>query len=652
MPIHEEILKVTHMMVSGENHACPYVLYPGGSIGGEFIPYQLPFSDHLLETISRCEFISAPIPRGMVLRRDTSDTRSFEVWLGRKPDSNRDSYNQRITGVSVFERNLKALFTDWSFVANHKPKLSGERSVLHYNLVGQVTSGITDSVFHREANPDDLNYLSQRRTFLYGITPHTSGAGISYDQSVPYSDSHSALYFAHTAIPRILQRVDRGEYDWTEGYTTNVYSDFTYDVDGLVISRIQYDVVGRYDNPASPYLHERHYTVTIFPSFVYFRGGPPAVDNVEVVFGEWVKFRFSVHWKCHYDIYTERDEQSWVGYEAPTGDFHWQRDDYAHLVHDDNLSSTGGFKVFMATRYQSSTVCRDAFARLTHFQEAVERWLPDLYASVFFSTKDAFETNLGGLSSNNIENFLQLSQLRELVDPLRTCVSLFKHVRSGNIGGSFKDALNLATEAKLLYSYGIFPTYRDAQDFAKRAAKVKEALTSGIPTGATIRGRFTYDIPEGYLPFPASLVAHSKIVYRFNAASLLASLLPLNAIGLLPTLSNLWDLVPFSFVADWFTNVGDRLKNVDTSVMLFALDVPISVHSILIVAPLTSTELRPHGCYPGAGGAQTQPRFHCYYRSTMSGVPVLSPSVFDFNQPTGPHDWGTVGSLIYQLAKR
>jgi hypothetical protein len=33
-----------------------------------------------------------------------------------------------------------------------------------------------------------------------------------------------------------------------------------------------------------------------------------------------------------------------------------------------------------------------------------------------------------------------------------------------------------------------------------------------------------------------------------------------------PTLENAWDLVPFSFVVDWFINLGSILDNIDTMV--------------------------------------------------------------------------------------
>lgn len=34
--------------------------------------------------------------------------------------------------------------------------------------------------------------------------------------------------------------------------------------------------------------------------------------------------------------------------------------------------------------------------------------------------------------------------------------------------------------------------------------------------------------------------------------------------GFFPTLSNMWDLVPYSFIVDWFTDIGDCLANVDS----------------------------------------------------------------------------------------
>lgn len=47
----------------------------------------------------------------------------------------------------------------------------------------------------------------------------------------------------------------------------------------------------------------------------------------------------------------------------------------------------------------------------------------------------------------------------------------------------------------------------------------------------------------------------------------------MNSLGTLPKLSNLWDLVPYSFVIDWFIGVGNLLERIDTRRELARLNI-------------------------------------------------------------------------------
>lgn len=58
-----------------------------------------------------------------------------------------------------------------------------------------------------------------------------------------------------------------------------------------------------------------------------------------------------------------------------------------------------------------------------------------------------------------------------------------------------------------------------------------------------------------------------------------------------PTLENAWDLIPFSFVVDWFVNVQDGLASVDRSNRLLMLDVLAvteSIRTVLHAWPITT----------------------------------------------------------------
>lgn len=66
-------------------------------------------------------------------------------------------------------------------------------------------------------------------------------------------------------------------------------------------------------------------------------------------------------------------------------------------------------------------------------------------------------------------------------------------------------------------------------------------------------------------------------------------------VGLKPTLANLWDLVPFSFVADWFFNLSDRYADIDSSILLHLISPSYYVHSYTVTYVPTPKEKEQAG---------------------------------------------------------
>lgn len=61
-------------------------------------------------------------------------------------------------------------------------------------------------------------------------------------------------------------------------------------------------------------------------------------------------------------------------------------------------------------------------------------------------------------------------------------------------------------------------------------------------------------------------------------------------IGLFPSFNNLWDLVPYSFVIDWFVDIGSFLESVDTRLLYQTMDILYTTMSSKVV---TRTRLSP-----------------------------------------------------------
>lgn len=139
-------------------------------------------------------------------------------------------------------------------------------------------------------------------------------------------------------------------------------------------------------------------------------------------------------------------------------------------------------------------------------------------------------------NSNSIANGLELFDL---------CIKL-KHL---DVMGAFKRTRRVGeslADLWLKYRYAYCTTRSDIEELGRFI----DANGSGSPTVA----RAGDSSAEGTM--------HVKIMMRPKTNSLGRTVNALTEFGAAPNLYNLWDLVPFSFVVDWFVGIGDVLEDV------------------------------------------------------------------------------------------
>jgi hypothetical protein len=84
----------------------------------------------------------------------------------------------------------------------------------------------------------------------------------------------------------------------------------------------------------------------------------------------------------------------------------------------------------------------------------------------------------------------------------------------------------------------------------------------------TSRSRIDY-VPSDFVSLfdSVSIDSHAKLICSNESCSdLMTMIKKFYEWDAYPTLENAWDLVPFSFVVDWFINLGSILDNIDTMV--------------------------------------------------------------------------------------
>lgn len=106
------------------------------------------------------------------------------------------------------------------------------------------------------------------------------------------------------------------------------------------------------------------------------------------------------------------------------------------------------------------------------------------------------------------------------------------------------------------------------------------------------------------------------------------------------TFKNAWDLIPFSFVVDWFIDVGNFLDHLDVAVDITKYDIVCSVSSIKVSRDCYSKDLG----FPSYEGIIHVSKYTRWYSRS-----VVSPSVTKSDLTPNSFDhWIEGGALIVQ----
>lgn len=129
----------------------------------------------------------------------------------------------------------------------------------------------------------------------------------------------------------------------------------------------------------------------------------------------------------------------------------------------------------------------------------------------------------------------------------------------------------------LAYRYGWLPLIMSANALA-------EAAVTPLPDHYNVRGAGSAPIERGIVVTSDKYHQHI-IVYRKTRCVIKGQvrvsnpdLANFNQYGLLNVAQAGWELIPFSFVIDWFTNIGNMLEDVTSFTGLSLSDVSITYH--------------------------------------------------------------------------
>jgi hypothetical protein len=186
--------------------------------------------------------------------------------------------------------------------------------------------------------------------------------------------------------------------------------------------------------------------------------------------------------------------------------------------------------------------------------------------------------------------------------------------------------------------YGILPTISDLKEIAAAFQKHKPYIDkNGFKLYTASHQRNSSDSIYEF-----DLVQRIKIAIEDEDNGFVDLMNRVESSGFAPTLENIWDLIPYSFVLDWFVNVGDFLERVDSKMRLARLNIRFATMS----QKFTKTwRIRPSANIPYDGTINLVQ----YSRWTTDRCPV--PPLFFQNTPTVSNHWLEASALLIQRAK-
>jgi hypothetical protein len=286
----------------------------------------------------------------------------------------------------------------------------------------------------------------------------------------------------------------------------------------------------------------------------------------------------------------------------------------------------------------------DGYA-LNNFKRAIDDSWDDLVPSSAFSTVEAFKQQIGSLDNNVLQTIAKIPDIASALPQIREAIEVLGRLVNKDLSlVTLCDILDLASATILQSNFQWRPYY---ELLTKYLPQILSTLSSMAENRHLTGGYGSYSttLYNELGREEVHLTTRTKIVMDASTSGLTSAALSLDAYGLLPKVSRAWDLVPFSFVANWFTGIGKSIERAEYSLLLATLPA-YYIHSYSLVSPFTTDELE-HLKMSSAG--KEPAALKVYYRDISIYTPFPRDSRFGFGIPQGYPNSGILGSLLWQV---
>lgn len=274
--------------------------------------------------------------------------------------------------------------------------------------------------------------------------------------------------------------------------------------------------------------------------------------------------------------------------------------------------------------------------------------IPHLRSAGYQAFTSALEGWESVIETNHLETLSELNGLFKLLPAIRDVGPIWSAFRRGRLLKGLNMTIDFLTNENLRLQFGLLPTIGSVQEAIASAKAVRIRLDNLSSAPSITYGKFTSNVPfRMFGSDSARLTTRIKVSWGQSQNAFARMLHASAALGIQPSTTNLWELVPFSFAIDTVFDVSRLTGNLDNFMKILVYDINYVVYSYQYEIPMAQD--RP---YFGFISFPDDPGMVKLYGREISQFPPRPRrSKFDFDPPLGSLSQGIIGSLGYQLLK-
>lgn len=309
----------------------------------------------------------------------------------------------------------------------------------------------------------------------------------------------------------------------------------------------------------------------------------------------------------------------------------------------------GGERTYVPDQYTDKRTAPLDYSWLYDYGDSV---LPDNFSSELYNQAlSRFYERIRGTTDLSVD----IAQTRQNLAMFRKSDQLLKYARdlkSRNPKRWIKDVSSLWLE----YVYGWKPIVQDLYDIADHSFNRSLSLTRRVVGSKVLKSKTVGDQRWQIGTFGSYDLKTAK---EYFEACRFEAYLDLSQVGLsqwtsLNPVSIAWELLPYSFVVDWFYDVSSFLRNTESSLLYSGLPVgQVAVSQLRIIRGVALAQDRANPTVPGES-LNVATRLFCRYgnfrRTTSPSMP--RPMAPKFKVDLGSARLRNAAALLGNLLRR